>query len=148
MKERPLLAISLTHYEECDVLFISEKENTSKFNRVMKLLGDYDIGTQGFASVLLAEAIQLVPILDSKNGLKFDDYRYTRDSRTIDTLLEQAPVRMTVFPSLQGLGILVPDMEAPGMEVECLRHGHEADIVLHRDYSYLEEVDKQIESTA
>jgi hypothetical protein len=148
MKERPLLAISLTHYEECDALFVTEAEDPSKFDRVMKLLGDYDIVTRGFASALLAEAIQLVPILDSKNGLKFDDYRYTRDSQTIDTLLEQAPVRMTVFPSPQGLGVVVPDMEAPGMEVERLKHGHEANVLLHRNYSYLEEVDKQIESTA
>jgi hypothetical protein len=147
MKERPLLAISFTHYEDCDVLFVSDGESSLKGDNIMKLLQEYDIRTRGFASSLLKEAIQLVPVLDSRNGLQFNDYRFTRNSQTIEVLLEQAPVRMTIFPSTHGIGIVIPDMEVPGMEVENIKHGYEIDILLHRDYSVLKEVDRQVESS-
>jgi hypothetical protein len=148
MRERPLLAISLTHYEECDVLFIAEKSDSSKLNVITKLLRDRGIQGRSTASTLLSEAIQLVPVIDSKNGLKFEDYRYTRNNQVIDTLLKQLPTRLTIFPSSRGLGIIVPEIEAPGMEVEHLKQGFEADILLHRNYSSLEEVERQLESTA
>jgi hypothetical protein len=144
MKERPLLPISLTHYEDCDVLFIDE----NRYERVMKLLKDLNIGIKGPASTLLSEAIQMIPILDSKNGLKFEDYRLARDDATINSLLAQAPLRLTVYPSATGLGVIIPDMEAPGLNVEPLKRGSEVEIILHRNYSILEEAEKSIESTA
>ena len=144
MKERPLLPISLTHYEDCDVLFIAE----DRYEQIMKLLKDSGIGMKGLASLLLSEAIQMIPILDSRNGLKFEDYRLTRDDATINSLLTLAPLRLTVFPSATGLGVLVPDMEAPGLNVERLKRGYEVDILLHRNYSHLEEAEKPSESTA
>jgi hypothetical protein len=148
MKERPLLAISLTHYEDCDVLFVNDCESSLKMDNIMKLLRNYNIETRGFASSLLKEAIQLVPVLDSRNGLKLNDYRFARNGQTIGTLLEQAPVRMTIFPSAHGIRVVVPETEAPGMNVENIKPGYEVDILVHRDYSILKEVDRQIESSA
>jgi hypothetical protein len=148
MKERPLLPISLTHFEDCDVLFIAVENDSSRYERVLKLLRDSGIGVKGLASPLLAETIQMVPILDSNNGLKFEDYRIARDDTTISSLLTQAPPRLTVFPSAQGLRVLVPELEAPGLNVERLKQGYEVDVLLHRDYSCIEEVEKPIESTA
>lgn len=148
MKERPFLAISLTHYEDCDVLFVNDCDSSQKLDNIMKLLRNYNIETCGFASSLLKEAIQLVPVLDSRNGLKFNDYRFARNSQTIEALLEQAPVRMTIFPSAHGIRVVVPETEAPGMDVENITPGYEVDILVHRDYSIFKEVDKQIESSA
>jgi hypothetical protein len=144
MKERPLLPISLTHYEDCDVLFIAE----DKYERIIKLLKEVGIETKGLASPLLSEAIQMIPILDSRNGLTFEDYRLAREDGTINSLLIQAPVRLTVFPSTSGLVVLIPDTEAPGLNVERLKRGYEVDILLHRNYTHLEEVAKPLESTA
>ena len=148
LRERPLLPVSFTHYEDCDVIFIADENDPMRCEQVMKLLKDSSIGVKGPASPLLAEAVQMVPILDSRNGLKFEDYRLTRDEKTISSLLVQAPSRMTVFPSPLGLGILIPAPEVPGMNVERLKRGCEADILLNREYSRLEEVEKSIESTA
>jgi hypothetical protein len=148
MKERPLLPISLTHYEDCDVLFIAEENDPTRYVRIMKLLKESGIEIRGLASPLLAEAIQMVPILDSKNGLRFDDYRIARDDKTINSLLAQAPSRLTVIPSTNGLCVLIPEMEAPGLNVERLKHGYETNILLNRDYSHLKEEEKPIESTA
>jgi len=148
MKERPLLPISFTHFEDCDVLFITEKNDRTKYGRILNLLKESGIGIKGLASPLLAEAIQMVPILDSKNGLKLEDYRISRDDKTISSLLDQPPSRLTVFPSTDGLCVLIPEMEAPGLNVERLKQGCEVEILLERNYSHLREVEKPIESTA
>lgn len=148
MKERPLLPISLTHYEDCDILFIAEENDPSRCDRIMKLLKESDIGIKDLASPLLAEAIQMVPILDSRNGLKFEDYRIARDDKTISSLLIQAPSRLTIIPSVNGLLILIPEFEAPGLNVDRLKHGCEAEVLLDRNYSHLKEAEKPIESPA
>ncbi|MDH4215087.1 MAG: hypothetical protein OEV85_14315 [Candidatus Thorarchaeota archaeon] len=147
MKERPLLPISLTRYEDCDILFIAEENDPSRCDRIMKLLKESDIGIKDLASPLLAEAIQMVPILDSRNGLKFEDYRIARDDKTISSLLTQAPSRLTIIPSVNGLLVLIPEFEAPGLNVDRLKHGCEADVLLDRNYSHLKEAEKPIEST-
>jgi len=148
MRDRPLLPISLTHFVDCDVLFITENNNPAKFDQIMKLMKDLSIGTKKQTSQLLAEAIQMVPIIDSRNGLGMDDYRLARDEKSINDLLALAPVRMTVFPTTTGLRILVPDQDAPGLIVEQLEQGTEVDVLLHRDYTLLEEVEKSVETTA
>ncbi|MGY5871483.1 MAG: hypothetical protein RTV72_04480 [Candidatus Thorarchaeota archaeon] len=148
MQDRPLLPISLTHYVDCDVLFISEDNNPAKFDQIVKLLKDLSIGTRRQVSQLLAEAIQMVPIIDSQNGLGMDDYRLARDEKSIKELLTLAPVRMTIFPTTTGLRVLVPDMDAPGLVVEKLEQGKEVDVLLHRDYTLLKEVEIPIETAA
>ena len=148
MRDRPLLPISFTHFVDCDVLFITENNNSAKFDQIMKLLNDLSIGTKKQTSQLLAEAIQMVPIIDSQNGLGMDNYRLARDEKSINDLLALAPVRMTVFPTISGIRILVPDMDAPGLIVEQLEEGKEIDVLLHREYTLLEEVEKPVETTA
>ena len=148
MKERPLLPISFTHFEECDVLFITEENNPIKYRRIMKLLEESGIGIKGVATPLLAEAIQMIPILDSRNGLKLEDYRISRDDATISQLLDQPPSRLTIIPSASGLCVLIPEVEAPGLNVEHLKQGSEVDILLNRNYSQLREAEKSIEGTA
>jgi len=148
MEDRPLLPVSLTHFVDCDVLFVSEDSNDSKFEQILKLLKDLSIQTKGSTSLLLAEAIQMVPIIDSQNGLGMENYRLAKDEKSIKELLTLAPVRMTVFPTTTGIRVLVPDMDAPGLIVERLEQGKEADVLLHRNYTLLEEVEKPVETAA
>ncbi len=143
MRDRPLLPVSLTCYVDCDVLFIS-----SKFDQIMNLITTLGIETKGTTSPLLAEAIQMIPIIDSQNGLKMENYRLARDVKAVTELISLAPTRMTVFPTISGLAVLVPDMDAPGLLVEELEQGTEVDVLLHRNYSLLEEVEKPVETAA
>ena len=143
MRDRPLLPVSLTCYVDCDVLFIS-----AKFDQVIDLINNLGIETKGHTSPLLAEAIQMIPIIDSQNGLGMEKYRLARDEKSITELLSLAPTRMTVFPTISGLVVLVPDMDAPGLLVEQLEQGTEIDVLLHRNYSLLEEVEKPVETAA
>lgn len=143
MRDRPLLPVSLTCYVDCDVLFIS-----AKFGQIINLINNLGIETKGHPSPLLAEAIQMIPIIDSQNGLGMKNYRLARDEKAVTELLSLAPTRMTVFPTKSGLAVLVPDMDAPGLLVEELEHGTELDVLLHRNYSLLEEVEKPVETTA
>ena len=148
MRERPLLPISYTHYVGCDVLFITENNGHSKFDRIMKLLREYGIEIQAHTSPLLAEAIQMVPIIDARHGLSLDEYRMTRDEATITNLLGLSPPRLTIFPTPYGLCALIPDMEAPGLNIEPLKRGYEHEVLLNRNYLHLREVETQIESSS
>ncbi len=143
MRDRPLLPVSLTCYVDCDVLFIS-----AKYDQILNLITTLGIKTKGTTTPLLAEAIQMIPIIDSQNGLRMENYRLARDEKTVTELISLAPTRMTVFPTISGLAVLVPDMDAPGLLVEHLEQGTEVDVLLHRNYSLLEEVEKPVETAA
>ncbi|MFW9786413.1 MAG: hypothetical protein ACFFE1_01950, partial [Candidatus Thorarchaeota archaeon] len=99
MRDRLLLPISLTHFEEIDVLFVSTGRNLSMLDRVLALLKSYGIESKGQAPTLLAEAVQMIPIIDEKNGLMMKEYRLAKDEKTVNDLLSMWPIRMTVFPS-------------------------------------------------
>lgn len=90
----------------------------------------------------------MIPIIDSQNGMGMENYRLARDEKAVTELLTLAPIRMTVFPTTSGLVVLIPDMDAPGLLVEHLEEGTEVDVLLHRNYSLLEEVEKPVETAA
>ncbi|MGD9396731.1 MAG: hypothetical protein PVJ05_09910, partial [Candidatus Thorarchaeota archaeon] len=148
MRERSLLPISLTHFEDLDVLFISRVGDRSMFERVNSLLNSNGIETKGPVPALLAEAIQMLPIIDEQNGLLMKEYRLATDEKTINDLLSLWPTRMTIFPTEQGLRILVPDMEVIGFNVEPLKLGHESEVLLYRDFTSIVEVKESVESSA
>lgn len=148
MRDRSLLPISLTHFENLDVLFISREGGCSMFERVNSLLTSYGIETKVSVPTLLAEAIQMLPIIDEQNGLLMKEYRLAADEKTINDLLSLWPTRMTIFPTQHGLRILVPDMEVMGFNVEPLKLGHESEVLLHRDFTSIVEVKDSVESSA
>ncbi|MFW9796782.1 MAG: hypothetical protein ACFFE2_07075 [Candidatus Thorarchaeota archaeon] len=148
MRDRLLLPISLTHFEEIDVLFVSTGRNLSMLDRVLALLKSYGIESKGQAPTLLAEAVQMIPIIDEKNGLMMKEYRLAKDEKTVNDLLSMWPIRMTVFPSEWGLMVLVPDMEVTGLNVETLKQGHESELLLNRNFTAIREVIDSVESAA
>ncbi|MHA2081879.1 MAG: hypothetical protein ACW99H_12125, partial [Candidatus Thorarchaeota archaeon] len=107
MRDRSLLPTSLTHFEDLDVLFISNEGDRTMFERVNSLLNSYGIETKGPVPALLAEALQMLPIIDEQNGLSMKEYRLAKDEKTISDLLSLWPARMTIFPTEQGLRVLV-----------------------------------------
>ncbi|MFW9806710.1 MAG: hypothetical protein ACFFFK_08285, partial [Candidatus Thorarchaeota archaeon] len=148
MRDRSLLPISLTHFEDIDVLFISKMENRALFNHVNSLLSSYDIQPESKAPALLSEAIQMIPIIDEQNGFPMKEYRLARDKKTVQDLLTNWPPRMTVFPSEKGLMVLVPYSEVVGLNVETLKRGYESEILLHRDFTSILEAGESVESAA
>jgi len=148
MRNRSLLPISLTHFEEIDVLFISNQRNRTMFERVNSLLTSYGIETRSSTPTLLVEAVQMLPIIDEQNGLLMREYKLARDEKTIQDLLSLWPTRMTVFPSESGLMVLVPDMEVIGFNVEPLKEGYESDVLLYRDFTSIKEGMESVESPA
>ena len=148
IRDRSLLPISLSHFEDLDVLFISRERNRTMFERVNSLLKSYGIETMGPAPALLAEAVQMLPIIDEQNGLLMKEYRIVRDEKTIQDLLSLWPARMTIFPTEWGLMALVPDMEVIGFSVEPLKHGCESEVLLHRDFTSIGEGKESVESAA
>ncbi|MFX1605742.1 MAG: hypothetical protein ACFFDD_07530, partial [Promethearchaeota archaeon] len=148
MRERSLLPISLTHFEDIDVLFVSNKVDWATFERVNSLLNMYGVETKGPVPALLAEAIQMLPIIDEQNGLLMREYRLAKDEKTINDLLSLWPTRMTIFPTEAGLRILVPEMEVIGFKVEPMKQGHESDVLLSRDFTSIREGKESVESPA
>jgi hypothetical protein len=147
MRDRPRLPISLSHFEDSDVLFITT-EDPALVDSVRSLLASVQIDTYGQPTPLLTEVIQMVPIIDERNGLFMRNYRLARDEKSVSDLLSTSPVRMTVFPSDTGPMIIVPDSVSTGLNVEALPAGHEHEILLNRDFKPLTEESKSVESTA
>lgn len=145
MRDRPLLPISLTHFEECDALVITT-EDIDLVTRICSLLNLVEINTQR-APPLLAEAVQMVPIIDEQNGLPMHDYRLARDEKSVSDLLSTWPLRMMVIPSKPEVMILVPDNVSTGLNVEKLKQGHEREILLNRNFTSLQEVASSVEIT-
>ncbi|MHA1903456.1 MAG: hypothetical protein ACXADL_08005 [Candidatus Thorarchaeota archaeon] len=137
MRNRPLLPISLTHYEDCDALIIaSTKEMDSRIvNRILLLLKENGIDSVDVATPLLCEAILLAPLVDEQNGLYMSDYRIANGKNSIEHLLSIWPSRMTVFTKSSMLGIIVHDAAVPGLLAASLPSGHESEILLRRDFS-------------
>jgi hypothetical protein len=148
MRTRSRLPISLTHFEDLDVLFIATDRDRSMFDRVSTLLRAHEIETKGPTPALLAEAIQMIPIIDEQNGLMMKGYRITKDEKTVENLLSLWPVRMTIFPTEGGLKVLVPEHEATGLNVEPLKQGYESEVLLQRNFTSIREVVESVESSA
>ena len=146
MRDRSLLPISLTHFEDVDVLFVSTATDHDMFDRIVSLLKSHGVETKGSFPALLAEAVQMMPLIDEQNGLGMREYRLARDEKTVQDLLTVWPPRMTVFPTEWGLMVLVPHMEVIGFNVEPLKAGYESELLLQRNYTSIREVMKSIES--
>lgn len=146
MRDRPLLPVSLTSYEDSDVLFVTTDDD-SMVQRVNSLLSAAGIVSEGSPTPLLTEVVQMVPIIDEQNGFPMRNYRLARDEKSVSDLLSSWPERMTVFPSETGVLILVPDHVSTGLNVEKLTSGYEPEILLNRDFTSLVEVIKPDEST-
>jgi hypothetical protein len=104
------------------------------------------IKTDRHPSPLLAEVLQMVPIIDEYNGFSMHNYRVARNDKAVSDLLVSWPLRTTVFPSDSGVMILVPDSVSTGLNVEKIQPGCESEIILNRNFAALREVAKQVET--
>jgi hypothetical protein len=140
MRNRPFLPVSLTCFEECDILFIAVDIDSRPYNHVIDSLSSLGIQIEHEASSFLMEALHKMPLIDNQSGLAFEDYCLAIESETVSHLLRVAPVRMTVFPAKDGPRVLFPNSSAPGLVVERIPATLAAKALLSRDYCELAEV--------
>jgi hypothetical protein len=140
MRDRPLLPISLTHLNECDVLFIETTSKRTSSAQVRDIIARRNIPIGCEASSLLREAILKVPLIDEKNGLAMSDYHLAFENDTIVQLIRNPPSRMMVFPSRTGPRIIYPSPDAPGLVSQKVPENELANALLLHSYVNLEEV--------
>ncbi|MHA2067654.1 MAG: hypothetical protein ACXABY_25095 [Candidatus Thorarchaeota archaeon] len=140
MKDRPLLPISLTHYTDCDVLFIDTNSKKTSSSQVRDILSRMNILSGRDASPLLREAILKVPLIDARHGLEMTDYCLAFEEDTVIHLLKNVPSRMIVFPCKTGLRIIYPESAAPGLISEKVPENELVNTLLLHSYAGLEEV--------
>jgi hypothetical protein len=140
MSDRPLLPISLTHFNECDVLFINTTSKRTRVVQVRNILTKAGISIRHDASPLLRDAIIKVPLIDEKHGLAMADYCLAIEPNTVDHLIHNMPSRMIVFPSKTGPRVIYPESAAPGLiSLRVPENELVNALILHR-YTNLEEV--------
>ncbi|MHA2143579.1 MAG: hypothetical protein ACXADC_09260 [Candidatus Thorarchaeota archaeon] len=147
MKDRPLLPISLTHYNDCDVLFIDTNSKKTSVAQVKEILKRMNIRLGGDVSPLLRDAILKVPLIDARNGLEMNEYCIAIEEDTIGHLLQNMPSRMRIFPTKTGPRIIYPESAAPGLISEKVPENELANSLLLHRYIGLEEVKESFANT-
>jgi hypothetical protein len=143
MRDRPLLPISLTHFNECDILFIETSSKKISSAQVVDIIARRNIPIGYEASTLLREAILKVPLIDEKHGLAMKDYHLALENDTIVQLIRNPPSRMMVFPSRTGPRIIYPVSAAPGLVSQKVPENELANALLLHSYYNLEEVNER-----
>ncbi|MFX1260655.1 MAG: hypothetical protein ACFFAZ_01075 [Promethearchaeota archaeon] len=140
MRDRPLLPISLTHFNECDALFIDANSVRVNLTQIGDILLRANIIIKGDVSPLLREAILKVPLIDERNGLSMAEYCIATDQDAVNYLIRSLPSRMIVFPSKTGPRIIYPESAAPGLVSQRVPDGELANALLLHRYATLKEV--------
>ncbi|MFW9888372.1 MAG: hypothetical protein ACFFER_09330 [Candidatus Thorarchaeota archaeon] len=140
MRDRPLLPISLTHFNECDALFIDTKSERINLAQIRDILMRGNITIKGDASPLLREAILKVPLIDEKHGLSMTEYFLATDQDAVKHLIRNLPSRMIVFPSKSGLRVIYPESAAPGLISQRVPDSELVNALLLHQYANLKEV--------
>ncbi len=140
MKNRPLLPISLTHYNECDILFIDATSKRTTPAQVREILVKANVALGNEVTPLLREAILKVPLIDEQNGLPMSDYCLATEHDTVVQLMSNAPSRMIVFPSKSGPRIIYPESAAPGLVSQKVPENELVNALLLHRYAGFEEV--------
>ncbi len=140
MRDRPLLPISLTRFNECSVLFIDTISKKTSSLQVRDILAQMNIPIGSDASPLLREAILKIPLIDERHGLAMTEYRLAVEHDAVAQLIRNAPSRMIVFPSRSGPRIIYPESAAPGLVSQMVPEKEILNALLLHKYAGLEEV--------
>lgn len=133
LRERPLLPVSVTRYEDCDIMIVRTEGEEKVLRQVREALTEKGVGDSQPLSPFMTNAVLGLPILEQENGLALDGYMVATEESTVEKLLEMWPNRITVFPNRSGLRVVIRYDSAPGFDLEELPQGTEARILLGRD---------------
>ncbi len=133
LRERPLLPVSVTRYEDCDIMIVRTEGEEKVLQQVSDALTEKGVDDFLLLSPFMTNAVLGLPILEQEDGLALHDYMVASEEQTVDRLLEMWPNRITVFPNRNGLRVVIRNDSAPGFDLEELPQGTEARILLGRD---------------
>ncbi|KXH76464.1 MAG: hypothetical protein AM326_07025 [Candidatus Thorarchaeota archaeon SMTZ-45] len=133
LRERPLLPVSFTRYEDCDILIVRTCGEEKVLRQVQLALAEKAVQNIRPLSSFMTNAILGLPLLEQQAGIDLADYMVAIEETTVNRILEMWPNRITVFPNRMGLRVVVRYESAPGFDLEELPHGREARILLGRD---------------
>jgi hypothetical protein len=139
MRERPLLPISLTRYEDFNVLTAKTGSDPRLLKQIRSLLLAAEIEAIDSIPPLLLEVIQKLPLIDTQFGLSMDEFCYVSIPETVDYLLKNWQTRMTVFPTENGPWVIVPNSVVPGLKTGSIPMGREAETLLLHNFSAIKE---------
>jgi len=137
MRERPLLPVSVTRYEDCDIMIVRTKGEEKVLRQVKLTLSERGLNDMQTLSPFMTNAILGLPLLERAEGVELNEYMVATEENTVKRLLEMWPNRITVFPNRLGLRVIIRNDSAPGFDLEGLPSGREAHILLGRDTTLL-----------
>jgi len=138
LRERPLLPVSFTRYEDCDIMIVRTEGDEKVLRHVRMALVEKSVQNVKTLSSFMTNAILGLPLLEQENGINLEEYMVAINEPTVNRLLEMWPDRITVFPNTLGLRVVVRYEYAPGFHLEELPHGREAHILLGRDTAFIQ----------
>lgn len=139
MRERPLLPISLTRYEDFNVLVVKTGSDSRMLKQISALLLAAEVDAFDKIPPLLLEAILKLPLIDAQFGLSMDEFCYVSFPDTVQYLLRNWQTRMTVFPTENGPWVIIPESAVPGLKTGSIPMGREAEALLLHNYSSIKE---------
>ncbi len=137
LRERPLLPVSVTRYEDCDIMIVRTEGEEKVLRQVRDALAEKGAEDFQLLSSFMTNAVLGLPILEQEDGLALDGYMVASEEMTVQRLLEIWPNRITVFPNREGLRVVIRYDSAPGFDLEELPQGTEARILLGRDMTLI-----------
>lgn len=137
IRERPLLPVSLSRYEDTDILFVqNDLENASQIEMLLR-----DAGIEGIErlSAFHAGAVLSLPLFEKREeAASLSDYVFCNDAATVDRLVEIWPRSVSLYPSRDGAIVVSPRDAVPGFESQPIPRGLRSAVVVERDVSLLE----------
>jgi hypothetical protein len=137
LRERPLLPVSITRYEECDILIVRTEGEEKVLKQVQQALAEKGAERLQVLSLFMTNAILSLPLVEDDIGVTLNEYKVAVEESTVKKLIEMWPNRITVFPKRTGLRVVIKSDTAPGFDLEQLPHGREAHVLLGRDFAQL-----------
>lgn len=139
LRNRPALPVSVVSLESNDFMLVKTKGSNTLLTKTMDVLEQAGVNGVEIARPLLTDAIVNLPLIEDERGIaKMNEYRVVTEEKVMEKVLEVWPERMTVVPSRVGLRAIVRPDSVMGLELEDIRQGREAQVVLGRDLSMFE----------
>lgn len=148
MRDRPRLPISLTLLTDFDVLIVETRKGNDWAQRVQNILEESNVSGFKRSTDIVSMTVLALPLLETGHGLDISNYRLVNDSSVVTKVLQNHPLRMTVFPGPKGLRLIVPDDAVSGFDVQEIPASLLIRILVQRDARYIPEEENDTGDTA
>jgi hypothetical protein len=137
IRERPLLPVSFTRFEDADILFVRDGQTVAP--QILVLLRDAGVEGIEEISTFHTSALLSLPVIEKRDeGSSTDEYVFCREEATLNRLVETWPNRVTLHPSKAGVIVVAPRDAVTGFETRPIPRGLRSAVVIERDANLLE----------